>query len=537
MPDFKPESLDWLDDLSALEAEQQKNPSAKTGKLADALDNHKSMISFLLAIQACFDPAAIEKIRLADKNASKFTLSFNSARALSRLKRKVKVEDLSSLVHAALDVTLFRRLKTKQIEALVGWVASGKPAAEFDPSAKPPKTTEEITEPDPFETEAAENTQRVKPKKPKNETLGQRIGSGIDQFFAHVGDGSSQTGTSPTANAFGDRSTPRGSQHAKKKIKPVVSPSANKALGQPNRVVRLVASQQVNWFKKLGKKFVKIAWKELFKIEHRACRKAAHAIVPLHSASHSSRRHHKSGSFRQGFIALFLTPLHWVVYGLLQYGLLWMVAIVFVCPFVPWLRPLLEWPFRFAAHLAIYDFPSWVWAGVQSHSAPTLIIVGLLAIGLYFACRAEPLRMTLLGAALAYLIIHGRGWAYQPFPLSQTPTSETPVVSVPTAVPQAVRSAELGSSKLKSKTSNSSLRTTNSPSVVTYQPAISFIPTAFDHKILELEIASLPDKVVVKDHPLAPDEAMPGDVALSRMQDVADPDKYTMMIGLSLIHI
>jgi len=74
MPDFKPESLDWLDDLSALEVEQQKDPSAKPGKLANALDSHNSMISFLLAIQACLDPAAIEKIRLAAKNTPKYTL-------------------------------------------------------------------------------------------------------------------------------------------------------------------------------------------------------------------------------------------------------------------------------------------------------------------------------------------------------------------------------------------------------------------------------------------------------------------------------
>src|SRR5665213_1613093 len=94
------------------------------------------MISFLLAIQACLDPAAIEKIRLAAKNTPKYTLSFNSARALSRLKKKVKAEDLSSLVHAALDVTLSLRLTTKQIESLVEWMVSGKPASEFDPNSK-----------------------------------------------------------------------------------------------------------------------------------------------------------------------------------------------------------------------------------------------------------------------------------------------------------------------------------------------------------------------------------------------------------------
>jgi len=57
------------------------------------------------------------------------------------------------------------------------------------------------------------------------------------------------------------------------------------------------------------------------------------------------------------------------------------------------------------------------------------------------------------------------------------------------------------------------------------------VPTVEDPKILDLEIAALSDNVVLKDHPMAPDESMPGDVASSRMQDITDPDKYTMMIG------
>ncbi len=69
----------------------------------------------------------------------------------------------------------------------------------------------------------------------------------------------------------------------------------------------------------------------------------------------------------------------------------------------------------------------------------------------------------------------------------------------------------------------------------TYQPAVSFAPspseTLYDPKILESEIQSLPVNCVVKDYPMTPDEGMPGDVAVSRMQDLIDPDKYTMLIG------
>jgi ParB/RepB/Spo0J family partition protein len=64
-----------------------------------------------------------------------------------------------------------------------------------------------------------------------------------------------------------------------------------------------------------------------------------------------------------------------------------------------------------------------------------------------------------------------------------------------------------------------------------YQPSISFQPSAEDPKVLEQEIAAFPDNTVVNDFSLAPDEGMPPDLAVSRMQNLTDPDKYIMMIG------
>jgi hypothetical protein len=75
---------------------------------------------------------------------------------------------------------------------------------------------------------------------------------------------------------------------------------------------------------------------------------------------------------------------------------------------------------------------------------------------------------------------------------------------------------------------------------VAYQPSVSFSTTAsplnsfgtlYDPKILESEIQSLPQDCIVKDYPLKPDEGIPGDLAVSRMQDMTDADKYTMKIG------
>jgi hypothetical protein len=499
MPEIKPGNLDWLDDLAALTAQVEKTPTAKRKELAKTLDLHPSMITFLKAIKPCFDPAAIERVRTAEKANPTYTLSFTSAQALSGLNGKVS--DLPGAIHAALDVILARQLATKDIKNLVPWIIEGNPAGSFDPSAKPPKTAVETAEPETVESEPEEeSTQPNKPQKSKNETLGQQIGSRIDQFFGSEG----SIHDSPKAKAVGGKSRSQKSKKGK--------------------------SALVHLFKKLGEKFAKIAWKELFKIEHRSCRKLAHVIVPLHT-SNSSRRHHKSGSFQQGFITLFLTVLHWVVYVLLQYGFLWTVAIVLVCPFVPWLKPFLEWPFRLAAHFAIYTFPAWVWANAQTHLGPTLIIGVLLAIGLYYAWIASPLRISLLGLGLAYLIFQGRGWATLPSPFSQTTASETQA----SASPQLQTSFANGLNKVPLAQSKHVSRPVDSTQ--TYQPSVSFAPpaspsqTLYDPKLLEQEIAALPQNCIVTAFPVSPDEGIPGDLAATRIQDMTDQDKYTLMIG------
>jgi len=524
MPNSNPETLAWLDTLAALTAQVEKTPNATHDQLADALDIPRPTVTFYLAIKACFDEGAVEKVQ---KAAPAFILSFNSARALSGLVPKRgkedKVSDLQGSFHAALAFTLSQRLKPKKIEALVKWIISGKPASEFDPKAKPPETPEETTESDTDESESGtdeKKTKRGNTKKVKTTTLGQRIGSGIDKIVLLFGGVQGQTRPSGSTKTPGHGSAKSLSAKEKKAA--------------------------LKWTKKLAKKAAKFSLKEVAKAEHEVCKKLAHAIVSSRSSSHStssrrSGRAHSRGSFRQGLITLFLTVLHAVVYVLLQFGLLWMVARIFVFPFLPWLKPLLEWPFRFAAHLALYDLPSWVWACAHNYLVPTLVIGMVLAIGLVFAWQAEPLRMTLISAALVYLIIHGRGWAVESAPWDKPIVSETPAVSVPTAVPEAVRSLHLGSSQLK--TSNSKLSTHHSPPAAAYQPAVSFIPnpsstkTLYDPKILELEIAAIPANSIIKDYIFQPDEGMPADLAVSRLQNLTDSDKYTMMIGSGKVKI
>jgi hypothetical protein len=490
MARFKSDSMAWYDQLESLRTQPSNVADAEP---QDAIKFSKSHISELKALGSFFDPAAVEKIRMAAKADPSFILSFRNARTLAGLK-KTKTTDLNGSIHAALDITITHRLKNKKIEALVKWMAAGNSAESFNPKSKT------VRLPSVAQGAAGSATQ----------TLGQRIGSSIDKLIGLFLGWQGHTDPAGATNTPGHGSAKSLTAKEKKKA------------------VKLI--------EKLGKKLAKFPLKEFCKAEHQICKKLAHAIVSSRASSHStssrrsghSSRSHNSGSFRKGFITLFLTPLHGVVYVLLQCGFLWMAANVFVFPFVPALRPLLEWPFRFAAHLALYDFPAWVWACAHSYLGPTLVIGGLLAVGLVFAWKAEPLRISLLGAALAYLIIHGRGWALESAPWNKPVAGKTTEASVPAQAPQTPLSLGLGQPKRVSR-----------PVVETqvYKPAVSFIPnpssaqTLYNPKILEQEIAAIPANSLIKDYVFQPDEGMPADLAVSRLQDLTDEDKYTMMIG------
>ncbi len=105
----------------------------------------------------------------------------------------------------------------------------------------------------------------------------------------------------------------------------------------------------------------------------------------------------------------------------------------------------------------------------------------------------------------------------QSSPVSQ-PVASTQISSI---APRVEAAAHLASEKKPVKPAP----------IITYQPAISFQPSVEDPKVLETEMAALPQNCVVKDFPLTPDETMPGDLAASRLQNLSDPDKYTMKIG------
>lgn len=140
LSNIKSESLVWLNNLAALEAQLQKTPSATHTQLADALNLKRPYVSVLLALQPVLNPAAIEKVRLA--STSGFVLSFNGAKALIPLGT---MANPSGAVHSALDIILTRRLATRHIEALVDGMINGKSTESFDSKAKQrPKRVQQV---------------------------------------------------------------------------------------------------------------------------------------------------------------------------------------------------------------------------------------------------------------------------------------------------------------------------------------------------------------------------------------------------------
>jgi hypothetical protein len=101
-------------------------------------------------------------------------------------------------------------------------------------------------------------------------------------------------------------------------------------------------------------------------------------------------------------------------------------------------------------------------------------------------------------------------------------TEESPVEEAPTSMPVI--------SEPESKPKAAFVPRPSKPTVV-YQSSIAWQSTDEDQKLLDAEIAALPVNCIVKDYSLAPDEGMRGDEAVGRLQDLIDPDKFTMKIG------
>jgi len=495
--------MPWYDQLEALRAQP---PDATPAELMKALNLGKSQVSDLQAIDKCFDLAAVEKVRAAASpqqtgisspsgtqkaNNLPYTLSFRSALALAGLK-KVKLADFNQTFHAALDVTLSLQLTTVQIVALVDWITKGNSPETFDPpepgkKGKSYKGTKGKT----LETAEGEPPNGDKPDD------NQKVDELFNKVKEEIARNDGQTTYQDELKAL-----------LKKKI---VSVEAEKDSGKKEKggkKSKSASGSQSGWF-----------WEMLLGVKF---------VSQLRSRA-------KKGELTTTDKVLVL--------------LYFMVG-----------KPL-ELIFEYLGKLlkgAAKDF--WLWAkhtlgktftGIIQWAVPLLIICALIWG---------------LGKVYQYVVVNPLHWVESEvrsrFHHEDITPAQTPIpapVSVPPPVPpQTSISKGLGQPKRVSRPVASSPYTSSvsgqsnrtplheaSAQTQVYQPSVSFAPpaspsnssgvltTLYDPKLLEEEIAALPKNCIVKAYPLSPDENMPWDMAVSRLQDLIDPDKYTMFIGSS----
>ena len=566
--------MEWFEEYIDMEYLDKNDPDIKRQEIAALFEVDNATVTRAMKIMDALNEASRA---LVFENFKKSTGSWRIAE--NTLLKLAELGDPQTVVKA-LKVAIDGKMTTQKATNLVTWVQAGNPPETFGSDPKTPKAKKapgispealakalELAEqigvakgrgedPKPYQDRLDAHLAEIKTAppvvpspsfkvtSPEGRALLRQAWQEMKALISpHSGISSPSTKTSNEGSGISSPSTKTsnegsGTQQTQKEIKPIV-----------------------HWFEKAAHWVIKIVWHIIAKTEHHLARKLAHALVPSHlssrsgqthsSGTHSGHSHHRSGSLSQGFGTLVLTILHWAVYVIIQFMVLWSLAMWFTSHWFTGLKPWIGMPFRFTARLALVEFPNWAWPLALSYWPIAIAIAVVLFMGWSYLWNTQKARMTMLSLCFLLFFYYGRKWADQPGPLSQPVVSANQIVSATPAVIEPVRSASPAGISSHSGTqepaSNSSLRTANSTPVASYQPSVSFqsaaspsdlsptgvstsTTTLYDPKLLEQEIAALPKNCIVKSFPVLTDEGMPGDLAVSRIQGVTDPDKYTLII-------
>ncbi len=452
MAEFRTESLNWLDKLEVLRAQP---PDATTPELMKALNQGKSQISDLQAIDGCFDLAAVDKVRQAAQSNPSYTLSFRSARALAGL-AKAKTTDLPRLAHSALDITLSRRLTTVQIEALVDWLVQGNSLETFkEPEAgkkgktKADKKTKAQSQP----TDKAEDLKPVIELSKKAD--------------AEIARNDGQTTYQDELRALLAKGTAE-----------IEEDEDSGKKGKAGKKSKSASDNQFDWFWEmlLGVKFVS---QLRSKAKKGTLTNTEKVLVFLYFVVGKPLVWilGNLGKLLKGTLKEFW---HWLKHTLgktFSQIIQWAIPLILICALIWGVGKVYQWVVVTPLHWMESEVKSGFHADSNNESA-------------------------------------------QSSPVSQPVASTQVLVGQPVVTHSVAKKIERPVAP-----------------TITYQPAVSFAPAAspaqtlYDPKILEIEIAAIPPNSIVKDYPFTPDETMPGDLAVSRLQDLTDTDRYTMKLG------
>ena len=542
--------MEWFEEYIDMEYLDKNDPDIKRQEIAALFEVDNATVTRAMKIMDALNEASRA---LVFENFKKSTGSWRIAE--NTLLKLAELGDPQTVVKA-LKVAIDGKMTTQKATNLVTWVQAGNPPETFGSDPKTPKAKKAPGISPEALAKALELAEQIGVAKGRGEDPKPYQ----DRLDAHLAEIKTAPPVVPSPSF--KVTSPEGRallRQAWQEMKALISPhsgisspstkTSNEGSGtqQTQKEIKPI----VHWFEKAAHWVIKIVWHIIAKTEHHLARKLAHALVPSHlssrsgqthsSGTHSGHSHHRSGSLSQGFGTLVLTILHWAVYVIIQFMVLWSLAMWFTSHWFTGLKPWIGMPFRFTARLALVEFPNWAWPLALSYWPIAIAIAVVLFMGWSYLWNTQKARMTMLSLCFLLFFYYGRKWADQPGPLSQPVVSANQIVSATPAVIEPVRSASPAGISSHSGTqepaSNSSLRTSNSTPVAAYQPSVSFAPpaspaqTLYDPKLLEQEIAALPKNCIVKSFPVLTDENMPGDLAVSRLQDLTDPDKYTMKIG------
>ena len=469
MAKFSADSLDWLKKLESAIQMRKENPKLTGVQLAAKLKGSTAHASYLSSLSDCLDQAAIDKIHQAAMANPPFILSFNNARTLIRLNGKVA--DLHAAVHAALDVIFSSRLATVQIEALVEWMVKGNSPETFKESETGKKDKSD---------KGSNKGKNQETQADKPDDLTAQVMELADKANSEKARGDGQTAARDKLKALLEKTIEEAkkegdSSHQEKEGKK----SKSKSDAEPS----------LFWEWMLGVKFMSQLKAKAKKGELTTHEK----ILILTDKGLIKPLGWVFGNFGKLFKKMAIGLWHSVEEAAgktVKKILAVVLPLLFIIAIV--------WAVLAFFHFAVISPLHWIEAKVKS--------------GFHWGEKSDE----------------------QPASSAATPppaaSSILPVQAVIHKVPQ---------------------KKTEKP-VMAYQPSIAFntsdlsptggstspinngdksATTLYDPKLLEQEIAALPRNCMVKSFPVLTDEGMPGDLAVSRMQGVTDPDKYTMKIG------
>jgi len=514
--DNKPHWLDWVIGVETRYNEQPQKSQDKLGEQLGGLTGAR--VNYALKVAKALTPTSRGLIvkSLNDGGPEKAG-NETAVLALANLLTPEQVE-------IALPVFLEKEMTVSQAKSLANHIKAGNPPETFGSAPKTPKQPKPkpATGPSP---EAIAKAVELAKAVGMAEGRGEDTKPSQDLLDAHLAE--IKTAPASSEPQTFKVTSPEGFALLKQKVGDIAKEVFKPAPTKHESVLEKEAQKGLKWSEKFIHWFVKHVWHGFLKYEHRICKAFAKEVIPEHY-THSGHKRASRGIVKD-FTTLALTLLHWAVYAVCQFVFWWGLPTWALSRFLPSLKPWFEWPFRFAVR-QVLAFPPWAWVWGTNHLFPALVLLAVVLVLISLAARVEPMRMTLLGVLLASTLYYGPRWANVPSPWSQT--TEEVSTPVPQSTPVMDEVKKLVSiSKPKEKT-----KSTSAP-VVAYQPSMSFAPpsaptqTLYDPKLLEQEIAALPKNCIVKAFPVLTDEGMPGDLAVSRMQGVTDPDKYTMMLG------